>query len=278
MACAELLAPLGVGDRFVEAALGAAQGAGADVEAAAVEAHHRDAEAFAFAADAVAGGNADLVEIDLGGRLRMPAQFLLIGAEADALHVLFDHQAADALGAVLAGADHGDIDFILAAARDERLGARDDIIVAVLDRLGLERRGVGARRRLGQAIAGHPLHRDQVGKVFRLQFGRAEAVDHPARHIVDRDERAGRRAAIGHRLHDQRGFEPAEPDAARFLGDVDRAEAQLRRLADRVAREDMLFVPLGGERRDRVGGEFLRHLLDLALVVGEVELGHGRGP
>ena len=58
---------------------------------------------------------------------------------------------------------------------------------------------------------------------------------------------------------------------------VDRPEAELGRLADRVAWEDMLLVPLGGERRDRVGGELARHLLDLELVVGEVELRHCAG-
>ena len=72
--------------------------AGADVEAAAVEAHHGDAEAFALGADAVGDRHADLVEIDLGGRLRMPAELLFLGAEADALHVLFDDQAVMPLG------------------------------------------------------------------------------------------------------------------------------------------------------------------------------------
>jgi hypothetical protein len=95
---AELLALLGVGDRLVEAALRAAQRAGADVEPAAVEAHHRDAEAFALAADAVGDRHPDLVEIDLGGRLRMPAELLLLRAEADALHVLLDDQAVMPLG------------------------------------------------------------------------------------------------------------------------------------------------------------------------------------
>ena len=150
-------------------------------------------------------------------------------------------------------------------------------MVAVQHRLGLERRRVGARRRLGQAIAADPLHRDHRRQILLLHLGRAEAVDHPARHVVDRDEGAGRGAAVGHRLHDQRRFEPAEADAAALLGDVDRAEAELGRLADRVAREDVLLVPLGGVRRDRVGGELARHLLDLELVVGEVELGHCAG-
>ena len=226
----------------------------------------------------LADGHPDLVEIDLRGRLRMPAELLLIGAEADARHVLFDDQRADALGTVFAGADHGDVDFILAAARNERLGAGHDIMVAVLDRLGLERRRVGARRRLGQAIARDLLHRDQRGEIFLLQLVGAEAVDHPARHIVDRDEGAGAGAAIGHGLHDQRRFKPSQADSAAFLADIDRAEAELGGLADRVAREDMLLVPFGGERRDRVGGEFLRHFLDLALVVGQVELVHGQAP
>ena len=72
---AELLAALGVVDRLVEAALAAAEAAGADVEAPAVETHHRDAEAFALAADAVGDRHADLVEIDLHGRLRCQPSF-----------------------------------------------------------------------------------------------------------------------------------------------------------------------------------------------------------
>ena len=50
----------------------------------------------------------------------------------------------------------------------------------------------------------------------------------------------------------------------------------LGRLADRVLGKDVLLVPLGGERCDRVGGELARHLLDLKLVVGEFELVHRR--
>jgi hypothetical protein len=59
---AELLALLGIGDRLVEAALRPAQRAGADVEPAAVEPHHRDAEALAFAADQVFDRHADSLE------------------------------------------------------------------------------------------------------------------------------------------------------------------------------------------------------------------------
>ena len=172
-------------------------------------------------------GTRTLVEIDLGGGLRMPAELLLLRAEGDAVHVLLDDEAGNALGPVDAGADHGDVDLILAAAGDERLGAGDDIMVAVLHRLRLQRGGVGARARLGQAIGADPLHRDHRREIFVLHRLAAEAVDHPAGHVVDGDEGAGRGAAIGHRLHDQRRLEPAEADAARFFGDVDRAEAEL---------------------------------------------------
>src|SRR3954462_15657399 len=71
-------------------------------------------------------------------------------------------------------------------------------------------------------------------------------------------------------------LEPPEADAAALLGDVDRAEAELRRLPDRVAGEDVLLVPLRRVGRDGIGGELPRHLLDLALLVGEVELAHAR--
>src|SRR3546814_2707098 len=136
-------------------------------------------------------------------------------------------------------------------------------------------RGIGARTRLGEAIARHLVHRDEAGQELRLDRVAAETVDHPARHIVDRDEGAGRGAAIGHRLHDQRGFEPAEADAARFLADIDSGEAQLGGRLDHIAREYLLFIPFGGVRRDRIGGELARHLLNGALVVGQLELvGH----
>jgi len=42
----------------------------------------------------------------------------------------------------------------------------------------------------------------------------------------------------------------------------------------KLAREDVLLVPFTRERGDGVRREFARHLLDLELVVGEVELRH----
>ena len=62
-----------------------------------------------------------------------------------------------------------------------------------------------------------------------------------------------------------------------FVAMVDGAKAELGRLADRVAREDVLLVPLGRVRRDRVRSELARHLLNLELVLVKLELMHGGG-
>jgi hypothetical protein len=94
---------------------------------------------------------------------------------------------------------------------------------------------------------------------------------------VDADERRGRRTTIGHLLHDQRRLQPPEIDPAALLRHVDRGKAEFRRRTDRVAREDVVLVPLRGMRRDAIGSEPPRQILDLALVVGKVELvGHIR--
>src|SRR3546814_16028190 len=52
------------------------------------------------------------------------------------------------------------------------------------------------RTRLGQAIACDLFHAHEVGQEARLDLGAAKAVDHPRRHIVDRDIGAGRGSAL----------------------------------------------------------------------------------
>src|SRR5690606_31378866 len=146
---AELLALLCVTHRLVQAPLPAAKRAGTDVEPAAVEPLHRDAESFAFAADHVLRRHPHVFEDQRRGRLRMPPGLAFRRAERNARHVLFDRQARDAAWALAAGADHGQVQLVLAGAADELLGAVDDPVVAVLYRPGLECRGVGAARRLG---------------------------------------------------------------------------------------------------------------------------------
>src|SRR5207253_7787891 len=90
---AELPALAQVFDGAIEAELGAAERAGGDAEAAAVEPGHGDREALPVGADAVPRRHPAIREIDRGGRLRLPAELLLRRAEREPRRFLLDHQA-----------------------------------------------------------------------------------------------------------------------------------------------------------------------------------------
>ena len=98
---AELLAVLRVSDGLVERELGAAEGAGGDVEAPAIEAGHREAEAVAFLTDPVSCGHAHFVEDDLRRRLTFPAHLAFVGPEGEAGRALLDDEGGDALCSVV---------------------------------------------------------------------------------------------------------------------------------------------------------------------------------
>src|SRR3546814_5505555 len=86
-----------------------------------------------------------IVENHLRGGRGVPAELALLGAEADAGPILFDDQARNTLWPRIAGAHHRHIDVVDPGARDELLGAVDDIMIAFELGAGLERRGVGTR-------------------------------------------------------------------------------------------------------------------------------------
>src|SRR3546814_14355783 len=98
-------------------------------------------------------------------------------------------------------------------------------------------------------------------QIFVLDCLGAEPIDHPGGHIMDGNERTGGGTAIGHRLHDDRGFESAKPYAAGFFRHIDAAETKLRRRANGVAREEVLFIPFPRMGRTGVRGELARHTL-----------------
>src|SRR5689334_3144507 len=95
--------------RGIEAGARSTDRARGDVDAAAVEALHRDLEALALLADAVANGDAAILEDHHRGGLRVPAQLLLLLAEFEARRVLLDDNGGDAFRPVAAGAHHADI-------------------------------------------------------------------------------------------------------------------------------------------------------------------------
>jgi len=72
------------------------------------------------------------------------------------------------------------------------LGAVDDIVVAVAHRAGLQAGEVGARTRLGVALAEHDVARHDRRQVLGLLLGRAVLHDHGTHHAQPHGEDAGR--------------------------------------------------------------------------------------
>ena len=100
----ERLAMRDIGRGLVVGGLRAAQRAGRDVDPAAVEAVHRDAEAAALAVDAAehrVGRHPHPVEHHLRGRLRVPAHLLFVCTETQPWRSLFDDERRYAAGAGL---------------------------------------------------------------------------------------------------------------------------------------------------------------------------------
>ena len=140
-----------------------------------------------------------------------------------------------------------------------------------------KRGGIRARARLGQAIARQRLHRAQFRQPCLALLLGAEGVDHPGAHVVDGDEGGDRRAAIGERLEDQCGVEPAEARAADILAHIDAGEAQLADRAHDILGEMPGLVPLERLWREVFVGEGPRHFGNGDLFLAQFEI-HVRLP
>src|SRR5262249_59075453 len=88
-----------------------------------------------------------------GGRLRVPAEFFLLCTEGEAGGAVLDQEARDAVRAPFSRARHHDVDVRTAAARNERLGAIEHVMIAAALGAGFQAGGVRAGVRLGQAVA-----------------------------------------------------------------------------------------------------------------------------
>ena len=150
----------------------------------------------------------------------------------------------------------------------------EHVVVAVAPRAGLQARGVRAGVRLGQAVAGEMLHGAELRQEFLALRLAAEGVDHPGRHVVDRDVGGGRGAALRQFLEDQRGVEPRQRRAADVVLHIDAAEAERGGLAQRLDRENLVLVPVARVRHHLVARELPRGGLKRALLLGEFEI-HG---
>ena len=268
-----------MGLRSLEAGARRAERAGRDVDPPAVEAPHRDLEALALRADAVVDRHAAVLEDHHRGRLRVPAELLLLRAEAQPGRAPLDHDAADAARALAAGAHHAGVDVGRAGARDERLAAVQHVVdrparAARVARLGRVRAGA----RLGQAVAGEALHGHQIGQPARALLVRR------------RRRRSSRRPCCGSRCRPRsrcsRRRAPRRRSRHRGATARRRRRPRARRCRRSRARPPraasstgnrQLLVPLGRMRRQLLGGERARHVLERALLLAQLEV-HARSP
>src|SRR5215468_2618102 len=120
------------------------------------------------------------------------------------------------------------------------------------------------------------IHRHEFWEKATALFARAEAVDHPGRHVVDRKVGGGRYAGRGELFENERGIQPAEPAAAELLADANPGEAQLRRSAQRHDWKLGAFIPARRLRQPFLAGKRPRRFLERPLLVRKVKIHGGR--
>ena len=152
------------------------------------------------------------------------------------------------------------------------LRAVEHVVLAVAPRARAQARRIRARARFGQAVACKMLHGAELRQKFLARLSASESVDHPRRHVVNRNIGSRRRAALRELLEDQRGIKAAERRAADVFFHVDTAEAEGCRLAQRLDRKNLVFIPVARMRHHFVARKLPRGRLKSALFFGEVEV------
>jgi len=200
----------------------------------------------------------------------------LVVLAGQAGRALFAHPARCARRTSRTGANQADVNSRDAATRNEGLAPFEHRVVAVKDGEGLQARGIRAGGGFGQAIARDLLHRAQRRQIPLSLFGTSETVDHPRRHVVDRQ--IGRRGRARRRqfLEDDRGVDPAEPAAAELLADINRSKPQRRRPAQRLDRKLLALVPARRLRQPLLARKRPRRLAKRPLLLRKLEIHAGR--
>src|SRR5262249_23238829 len=146
------------------------------------------------------------------------------------------------------------------------------ISVAVAHGARLQACGVRSRVGLGQAVAREMLHGAEPGQKFLpLRLAR-KSVDHPRRHVVDRDIGGGRGTALRELLEDERRIEPRQRRAADVVLYIDAAEAERRGRAQRFDRKSRILIPVARMRHHFAACELTRGVLYRALLFGKLKV------
>ena len=177
----------------------------------------------------------------------MHADLLQVAAPLEAVHPPLEHEqrhAAVALRRV--GLDRRDHEVGVDAVRDERLGAVDDVVVAVADRRRRHRRQVRADARLGHRHRGDQLAGADAGQpaLLLLVVGEVQEV-RQADVVVQRQAEPGGVDVGPLQLlgdHDVEA-EVLDPAAAVLLGDLDAEEAVGAGDGEQLAVDDPVGLP-----------------------------------
>ena len=236
-------------------------GLGGDADAAAVEGHHRDAEALAEAAEEGIVAHLEVAEGQGDGLAGAEAELVLLFADLEALLALLDEEAADptvalaVFGGVGAGPD--DEDARLGARGDPLLLAVEDPAAVDLGGLGLHPRRIAAR--LGLAEGEGPrdiLAARELGDVALTLLVGAEGVDDLAHHVGDGHGDGGGGAAPSHLLHGERVGDHPRLRAPELGREVHAHHAELGEAGEDLRGEAALLVQLGRRGEDPLLGVF----------------------
>jgi hypothetical protein len=160
---------------------------------------------------------------------------------------------------------------------DPEFGAVQDVAIALLFGTGAHRHDVGTRSGLGHGQRADMFAADQLGQIFLLLLGRAPAPDLVDAQVgVGAVAQADRGRGARHFLHRHDMFEIAQAKAAELFLDGDSVQAQFAHLGPELAFEFVLFVDLGGQRGQAIGGPAGGGVADGVGVIAKAEF-HGLG-
>ncbi len=160
-------------------------------------------------------------------------------------------------------------------ARTPQLGAVDDVMIAVLDRLALDVADVGAGIGLRHAPAAKQLTFGDARQILLLLLGRAEMQNGARRGAVGAtDQNRGVGAAASHFLDDDHDVDQIEPRAAVLLGDEHADETGPGQSLDVLDRRAPRPINLGGFRLDVLLCDSAHRCADQPLLLGQFIVAH----
>ena len=269
---AEHLALLRPFDGLRDAVVHRRERTGGAPQALFLELLHLVDEALALFADAVALRHAHVVEVDEAGVARVHADLAdLLGLlDAGQVH-RHHHERLVAVHRALAGVDQHAHPVGLQAVGDPHLLAGDEVVVAVLLRIGLQARHIAARAGLAHADAADRVARDGGHQELAAQFVAAEACECGRAHVgLHADgHRHAAAADVAQPLGEGHRERVVEPGAAEGLGLVQAQQAEVAELLEDLVRgKDLGLFPFVDAGVDLLVDEPAQGVLHLEVFMG----------